>query len=246
MINNKKITVVMPAYNAGATLEETYNNIALDIVDEIILVDDCSIDNTVEVSEKLGIRTIRHEKNCGYGANQKTCYSEALKSGADIVVMLHPDFQYDPRLIPALASMIAYDNYDCAIASRFLVNSAKNSKMPKYKYIANRFLTTFQNICLHKGLSEYHSGYRAFNRKVLENINLSSLDDDFIFDNQMLALIYYKGFSIGEISCPTKYFDAASSINFKRSMKYGFGVLWVSIQYILAKSGIKLNPFNYR
>ena len=244
MINGKKITVVMPAYNAGKTLKETYDNIALDIVDEVILVDDCSSDDTVEVSKSLGIKTICHEKNCGYGANQKTCYKEAIETGADIIVMLHPDFQYDPRLIPALASMIAYDNYDCAIASRFLVNSAKQSKMPKYKYISNRFLTMFQNFCLNKGLSEYHSGYRAFKRSVLENINLSDLDDDFIFDNQMLALIYFKRYSIGEISCPTKYFDAASSINFKRSLKYGFGVLWVSIQYILAKIGLKLKPFN--
>ncbi len=243
MLNNKKITVVMPAYNAGATLGETYNNIPLDIVDQIILVDDCSSDDTVALAESLNIKVITHEKNLGYGANQKTCYKEALKSDSDIIVMLHPDFQYDPNLIPALASMIAYNNYDCAIASRFLVQSALKSKMPKYKYVANRFLTAFQNICLNRGLSEYHSGYRAFSREVLETINFSKLDDDFIFDNQMLALIYYNNFSIGEISCPTKYFDAASSINFLRSMKYGFGVLKVSISYLLSRFGIYTGVF---
>ena len=243
MINNKKITVVMPAYNAGATLYETYKNISSDIVDEVILVDDCSADNTVELSKSLGIKTIVHEKNLGYGANQKTCYKEALNSGADIIIMLHPDFQYDPRLIPALSCMLAYDNYDCAIASRFLVHSALKSKMPKYKYIANRFLTWFQNLCLNKGLSEYHSGYRAFSRKVLEGIDIEKLDNDFIFDNQMLALIYYKGFSIGEISCPTKYFDAASSISFLRSMKYGMGVLGVSILYLVSRIGLRFSIF---
>lgn len=243
MINNKKITVVMPAYNAGATLKETYDNIAFDIVDDIILVDDCSSDNTVEVAKSLNISTISHKKNLGYGANQKTCYQEALKRNSDIIIMLHPDFQYDPKLIPALASMLAYDNYDCAIASRFLVQSAQHSKMPKYKFFANKFLTCFQNLCLNKGLSEYHSGYRAFTRKVIENINFTELDDDFIFDNQFLALIAYKGYSIGEISCPTKYFDAASSINFCRSLKYGFGVLWVSLQYFFSRIGIKNGIF---
>lgn len=243
MLNNKKITVVMPAYNAGATLKETYDNIPKDIVDDIILVDDFSKDNTVEVAKALGIKTIIHDKNIGYGGNQKTCYKEALKTEADIVIMLHPDFQYDPNLVPALASMLAYDNYDCAIASRFLVQSALKSKMPKYKYIANRFLTTFQNLCLNKGLSEYHSGYRAFSRKTLEKIDFSKLNDDFIFDNQMLALIYYNKFSIGEISCPTKYFDAASSINFIRSLKYGFGVLKVSIDYLLTRFKIYTGIF---
>ena len=243
MLNNKKITVVMPAYNAQATLKETYNNIPFDIVDEVVLVDDCSQDETVKLSNKLGIKTIVHQENLGYGANQKTCYKEALNSNADIVIMLHPDFQYDPRLIPALASMIAYDNYDCAIASRMLVGSAKNSKMPKYKYIANRFLTAFQNFFLNKNLSEYHSGYRAFSRKVLETLPLEKLNNDFIFDNEMLALIHYNNFSIGEISCPTKYFDAASSINFKRSCKYGLGVLKISLLYRLAKIGFKKNIF---
>ncbi|MBQ7286974.1 MAG: glycosyltransferase family 2 protein, partial [Candidatus Gastranaerophilales bacterium] len=182
-------------------------------------------------------------KNLGYGGNQKTCYKEALNLGADIVVMLHPDFQYDPRLIPSLASMIAYDNYDCAIASRMLVGSAKNSKMPKYKYFANKFLTAFQNLFLNKNLSEYHSGYRAFSAEVLKNLPLEKLSNDFIFDNEMLALIYYKNYSIGEISCPTKYFDGASSINFLRSTKYGFGVLKVSLLYRLAKLGIKTQLF---
>lgn len=233
----------MPAYNAGKTLEETYKNIAFDIVDEVILVDDCSIDNTVAISESLGIKTIVHSKNLGYGANQKTCYNEALKMNSDIIIMLHPDFQYDPRLIPALASMLAYENYDCAIASRFLVGSAFNSKMPKYKYLANRFLTFFQNLCLSEGLSEYHSGYRAFSGELLKKIDFMKLDNDFIFDNQMLALIYYNNFSIGEISCPTKYFDAASSINFIRSLKYGFGVLFVSVLYLLARFGLKLSFF---
>ena len=234
----------MPAYNSGMTLKETYDNVPKDIVDDIILVDDCSKDNTIEVANSLNIKVIQHDKNSGYGANQKTCYKEALKDNADIIIMLHPDFQYDPNLIPALASMIAYDNYDCAIASRFLVQSALKSKMPKYKYIANRFLTAFQNLCLNKGLSEYHSGYRAFSSKVLKTINFSKLSDDFIFDNQMLALIYYNNFSIGEISCPTKYFDAASSINFARSVKYGFGVLLTSVQYLLSRFNIKIGIFN--
>lgn len=229
MINGKKIAVVMPAYNAAKTLEETFEAIPKGIADEIILVDDFSSDNTVEIAKKLGITTITHDKNSGYGANQKTCYKNALATGADIIVMLHPDFQYDPNLIPALASMIAYNNYDCSIASRFLVGSAKHSKMPKYKYIANKFLTFFQNICLGKRLSEYHSGYRAFSAEVLKSIDFEKLSNDFIFDNQILARICLKGYSIGEISCPTKYFDAASSINFIRSLKYGFGVLFVSL-----------------
>ncbi len=243
MLNNKKIVVVMPAYNAQATLKETYDNIPKEFVDEILLVDDCSVDKTVEVSKELGIKTITHDKNLGYGANQKTCYAHALDFGADIVIMLHPDFQYDPKLIPALISMIAYDNYDCAIASRMLVGSAKNSKMPKYKYFANKFLTAFQNFFLNKSLSEYHSGYRAFSKEVLKSLPYEKMSNDFVFDNQMLALIYHKGFSIGEISCPTKYFDGASSINFLRSCKYGFGVLKVSLLYRLSKIGFKTKLF---
>ena len=243
MINNKKIVIVMPAYNAQATLKETFEAIPKDIVDDILLVDDCSKDNTVELAKTIGIKTITHEKNLGYGGNQKTCYNEALKLGADIVIMLHPDFQYDPNLIPALASMIAYDNYDCAIASRMLVGSAKNSKMPKYKYFANKFLTAFQNIFLNKNLSEYHTGYRAFSAETLRSLPYEKMSNDFIFDNEMLALIYYKKFSIGEISCPTKYFDGASSINFIRSCKYGLGVLKVSLLYRLAKLGLKTKLF---
>lgn len=235
----------MPAYNAQATLKKTFDAIPKDCIDEIILVDDNSTDDTVKLSKELGLKTICHNKNLGYGANQKTCYNEAFKSKADIIIMLHPDFQYDPRLIPSLASLIAYDNYDCAIASRMLVNSAKYSKMPKYKYFANKFLTTFQNLFLNKGLSEYHSGYRAFSADLLKKINLEKLSDDFIFDNQLLALIYYKNYTIGEISCPTKYFDGASSINFLRSCKYGIGVLLISIQYRLAKIGIKTSIFRY-
>lgn len=228
----------MPAYNAEKTLKETFDNLSKENIDEIILVDDCSIDKTVEIAKKLGIKTIVHDKNSGYGANQKTCYKEALKINADVVVMLHPDFQYDPRLIQALASMVAYDNYDCAMASRMLVNSAKHSKMPKYKYFANKFLTFIQNIALNQGLSEYHSGYRAYSSAVLNSIDFEKLSDDFIFDNEILALICYKNFSIGEISCPTKYFDSASSINFINSIKYGLGVLKVCLKYLLAKSKI--------
>lgn len=234
----------MPAYNAQATLKETFENIP-DIVDEIILTDDASDDNTVQLSKSLGIKTLSHKKNLGYGANQKTCYKEALKNNSDIIIMLHPDFQYDPRLIPALASMIAYNNYDCVIASRMLVNSAKHSKMPKYKYIANKFLTFIQNIVLNKGLSEYHSGYRAFSSEVLKTIDFEKLSNDFIFDNQMIAVVLFKGYSIGEISCPTKYFDNASSISFFRSVKYGFGVLKVTFEYLLAKSKVyKSRIFN--
>ena len=220
----------MPAYCAGLTLNKIYEAIPREIIDDILLVDDCSLDNTVEISKSLGIKTFVHEKNLGYGANQKTCYKEALKLGADIVIMLHPDFQYDPRLIPAMASMVAFGNYDCALASRFLVNSAKNSKMPKYKYFANRFLTAFQNFCLKEGLSEYHTGYRAFSCELLEKIDFNKFDNEFIFDNEMLTEISKNNFSIGEISCPTKYFKEASSINFARSVKYGFGVLWLSIK----------------
>ena len=245
MINHKKIIIVLPAYNAQATLKETYEAIPKELVDDIILVDDCSNDKTSEISKSLGIKTITHSKNLGYGANQKTCYNEALKLNSDIIIMLHPDFQYDPRLIPALASMIAYDNYDCAMASRMLVGSAKNSKMPKYKYFANKFLTTFQNVFLNKHLSEYHSGYRAFSKEILEKIPYQNLSNDFIFDNEMLALIYYNNFSIGEISCPTKYFDGASSINFARSCKYGFGVLKTSILYRLAKIKLKFGIFKF-
>ncbi len=231
MLNNKKIIVVMPAYNAQATLEKTYSEIPKEFVDEIILVDDFSKDKTVEISKRLGIKTFCHNKNLGYGANQKTCYNKALENKADIIIMLHPDYQYNPKLIPAMASMIAYNNYDFVIASRFLAGSAKKSKMPRYKYFANKFLTSFQNLLLNKDLSEYHSGYRAFSSEILKKIDYNSLSNDFIFDNELIALICYNNFSIGEISTPARYFNEASSINFKNSCKYGLGVIHTNIKY---------------
>ena len=239
MLNNKKIIIVMPAYNAQATLKKTYDEIPKNFIDEIILVDDFSKDKTVQISKQLGIKTICHKENLGYGANQKTCYNAALESGADIVIMLHPDYQYDPKLIPSIASMIAFDNYDFVIASRFLNGSAKKSKMPRYKYFANRFLTTFQNIMLNQDLSEYHSGYRAFSAKVLRQINYQKLDNDFIFDNEFLSLICFNNFRIGEISAPAKYFKEASSINFLRSCKYGLGCIKISLLFAISKLGFK-------
>lgn len=239
MINGKKVVVVMPAYNAEKTLEMTYNEIPMDIVDEVILTDDHSGDNTLEVAKRLGIgEVIRHEQNRGYGANQKTCYNRALELGADIVIMVHPDYQYTPKLIPSIAYMIAEGVYPAVLASRILGKGALRGGMPMIKYISNRFLTLFQNILLNQKLSEYHSGYRAFSREVLEAINYNANSNDFIFDNQMLAQIFYAGFEIGEMTCPTKYFDDASSINLKRSFVYGFGVLGVSIRYRLAKWGL--------
>lgn len=238
MINGKKIVVIMPAYNAEKTLEITYNEIYKDFVDKVILVDDNSVDNTKDVSKRLNITTIVHNENKGYGGNQKSCYTAALKENADIVIMLHPDYQYTPKLIPAMASMIAFGEYDAVIASRMLTNSALKGGMPLYKFIANKFLTGFQNLFLGQRLSEYHTGFRAFSRDILQNLPLMDCDDDFIFDNEMLALIYYYGYNIGEISCPTKYFPEASSINFKRSTKYGFGVLKVSLEYFLAHLGL--------
>lgn len=238
MINGKKIAVIMPAYNAEKTLEMTFGEISKNVVDKIILVDDKSSDKTIEVAKKLGITTIVHKNNLGYGANQKSCYIAALKENADIVVMLHPDYQYTPKLIPAMASMIAYGEYDAVIASRMLTGSALKGGMPMYKYISNKFLTIFQNILCGKRLSEYHSGFRAFSAEILKTLPLGECDNDFIFDNQMLALVLYCGYTIGEISCPTKYFPDASSINLKRSLKYGFGVLGVSIEYLLANLGI--------
>ena len=243
MINNKKVVVIMPAYNAEKTLEKTYNEIYKNFVDEIILVDDFSSDDTKEVAKRLNITTIVHEKNTGYGGNQKTCYRAALKADADIVIMLHPDYQYTPKLIPAMASMMAFEEYDAVIASRMLGNSALKGGMPFYKFVSNRFLTEFQNFMLGEKLSEYHTGFRGFTKKILENLPLEDCSDDFIFDNQMLALILYNGYKIGEISCPTKYFAEASSINFVRSCKYGLEVLGVSIQYRLAKLGAPLRLF---
>ena len=238
MINNKKVVVIMPAYNAEKTLEQTYSEIYKDIVDEIILVDDNSSDKTKEVAKRLGITTIVHDKNKGYGGNQKSCYTAALKTDADIVIMVHPDYQYTPKLVPAMASMIAFDEYDACIASRFIGKGALEGGMPLYKYIANKCLTFIQNMLMGERLTEYHTGFRAFSKEVLEKCPLKDCDDDFVFDNEMLALIFYKGFTIGQISCPTKYFPDASSINFMRSCKYGFGVLRVSALYALAKLGI--------
>lgn len=240
MLNGKKIIVVLPAYNAELTLEKTYREIPCDLVDEVILVDDASKDNTVELAKSLGIeKIIRHQRNKGYGANQKTCYKKALEYGADIVIMLHPDYQYTPLLIPAMSSMIASGVYPVVLGSRILGKGALKGGMPLYKYIANRFLTLFQNIMLSQKLSEYHTGYRAFSKEVLDAVNFEVNSDDFVFDNQMLAQIFFKGFEIAEITCPTKYFKEASSINFKRSMQYGLGVLGVSVLYVLNKFGFK-------
>ena len=243
MINGKKVIVIMPAYNAEKTLEKTYNEIYQNFVDEIILVDDFSYDETKEIAKRLDITTIVHEKNLGYGGNQKSCYRAALKAGADIVIMLHPDYQYTPKLIPAIASMMAFDEYDAVIASRMLGNSALKGGMPLYKFISNRFLTEFQNIVIGEKLSEYHTGFRGFTRKILETLPLEDCSNDFIFDNQMLALILFNGYKIGEISCPTKYFKEASSINFIRSCKYGLEVLLVSLKYRFAKLGFPVKLF---
>lgn len=239
MIDKKKIVVVLPAYNAAKTLERTYNEIPNDIVDEVVLVDDNSTDNTVEVAQKLGIRhIIPHENNKGYGGNQKSCYNKALEIGGDIVIMLHPDYQYTPKLIEAMSYMIAHDVYPVVLGSRILGKGALKGGMPWYKYVANRILTLSQNILMNQKLSEYHTGYRAFSKEVLETVDYNVNSDDFVFDNQMLAQIFYKGFEIAEITCPTKYFEEASSINFKRSAIYGLGVLWVSVQYRLSKWGL--------
>lgn len=239
MLNGKKICVVLPAYNAASTLEQTYNEIPFDIVDEIVLVDDASSAKTTEKAKELGISNIiRHEQNRGYGGNQKSCYAKALKLGADIIIMLHPDYQYTPKLIHSIASIIAYDVYPVVLASRILGKGALNGGMPKYKYIANRFLTLTQNILMSQKLSEYHSGYRAFSKEVFKKIDVSKNSEDFVFDNQMIAQIFYAGFEIGEVTCPTKYFKEASSINFSRSITYGLGVLGVSFQYRIAKLGI--------
>ncbi len=236
MINGKKIVVVMPAYNAEKTLEQTYAEIPMDIVDEVILTDDCSKDNTVEKAEELGIKEVLvHEKNKGYGGNQKTCYNRALEIGADIVIMVHPDYQYTPKLVHSMAYMIANGVYPVCLASRILGKGALKGGMPIVKYIANRCLTLGQNFLLHQKLSEYHTGYRAFSAEVLRDINYNVASDDFIFDNEMLAQIFYKGYEIGEVTCPTKYFDEASSINFRRSSIYGLGVIRVSFLYRLCK-----------
>jgi glycosyltransferase involved in cell wall biosynthesis len=242
MIHGKKLIVVMPAYNAEKTLRQTFEELPHEYVDEVILVDDASHDYTVTVARELGIHTIIHAENKGYGANQKTCYREALNRGADIVVMVHPDYQYSPRLVTAMASMITSGHYDVVLASRILGGTARKGGMPLYKYISNRFLTFFENIMLGIKLSEYHTGYRAFSRIVLETLPLEENSDDFVFDNEMIAQAAFFGFHLGEISCPTKYFEEASSISFSRSVKYGIGVLLTSVKYVLQKTGMLSSP----
>jgi glycosyltransferase involved in cell wall biosynthesis len=233
MIRNKKVVVVLPAYNAAKTLENTYNELPFDIVDEVILVDDFSNDNTAEIARSLGIQTIVHTENLGYGGNQKRCYKEALALGADIVIMVHPDYQYTPKLVPPMAYLIASDEFDVVLGSRILSGGALRGGMPLYKYISNRILTLIQNILVRQKLSEYHTGYRAFNRSVLETLPLDENDNDFVFDNQMLCQIIHFGFRIGEMTCPTKYFPEASSIKLLRSIKYGIGVLKTSLEFRL-------------
>ena len=239
MFNGNKVIVVMPAYRAALTLERTYREIPLDLVDDVILVDDASPDNTVDVARQLGIRyVIRHDRNKGYGGNQKTCYAKALELGADIVVMLHPDYQYTPMLLPAMISIIGNGLYPVVFASRILGKGALKGGMPMYKYIANRFLTFTQNLLMNQKLSEYHTGYRAFSGEVLRSLDFTHNSDDFIFDNEMIAQIFYKGYEIAEVTCPTKYFEEASSINFTRSSIYGLGVLRTSLLYMFTKLGL--------
>lgn len=238
MIHGKRLAVVMPAYNAETTVERTVREIPPGYVDEIILVDDASRDHTVEVARRLGLRTLCHERNRGYGGNQKTCYREALHVGADVIVMLHPDYQYSPKLVVAMASMIAVGHYDIVLGSRILCGSAVRGGMPIYKYVMNRMLTFVQNLVMGAKLSEYHTGYRAFSREVLEKLPLEENSDDFVFDNEMLAQAHFLGYRIGEISCPARYEPESSSISFKRSVRYGFGVLRTTFSYRLAKWGL--------
>ena len=256
MLNGQKIIVVMPAYNAARTLEKTYRELPFEFVDEVLLVDDASKDTTVDLSRSLGLTTFLHKQNMGYGKNQKTCYREALARGADIVVMVHPDYQYSPKLVTPMAGMIACGEYDVVLASRILGNGALKGGMPRYKYISNRFLTAFQNLMIGQKLSEYHTGYRAFSRRVLEALPLEENTNDFLFDNEMLAQIVFFNFRIGEISCPTRYFEEASSINFQRSVKYGLGVLLTSLKFrgqkmrlgsfrIFSENGARLEPASF-
>lgn len=239
MVKGKKVVVVMPAYNAALTLEKTYKEINFEIVDEVVLVDDNSTDNTVEVAQSIGIKhIIRHDVNKGYGGNQKSCYKKALELGADIAIMVHPDYQYTPLLIEPISYIIANELYPCVLASRILGKGALKGGMPMYKYIANRFLTFSQNLLIGQKLSEYHTGYRAFNREILETISFETNSDDFVFDNQMLSQIVYADFEIAEVTCPTKYFEEASSINLKRSTIYGLGVLWTSFKHFLQRMGL--------
>jgi glycosyltransferase involved in cell wall biosynthesis len=237
MINGKRIAVVLPAYNAERTLQATVRELP-DMVDIRILVDDNSSDRTVEVARSLGLQVFVHDRNYGYGRNQQTCYREALAEGAEVVIMVHPDYQYTPLLVTAMASMVAYGVYDVVLGSRIIGGTALRGGMPVYKYVFNRFLTAFENVFLRVKLSEYHTGYRAFNRKVLTDLPLLENSDDFVFDNQMLAQCVYFGFRIGEVSCPTKYFEEASSINFRRSLTYGLGVMATTLQFALQKSGL--------
>jgi glycosyltransferase involved in cell wall biosynthesis len=237
LVNGKKVVVVLPAYNAAKTLKRTYQDIPRAFVDDVVLVDDASWDGTPAVAHELGIKVVIHEENKGYGGNQKTCYRTALDLGADIVIMLHPDYQYTPKLIPAMATMIAYGEFDAVLASRILGIGALQGGMPLYKYISNRFLTLLENLLVGHKLSEYHTGYRAFSREILERLPLDKNSDDFVFDNQMLAQIIWFGYRIGEVSCPTKYFEEASSINFRRSVIYGFGVLKTAFQFRFCKWG---------
>lgn len=257
MLNGKKIVIVMPAYNAEKTLRQTVAEIPRDIVDEILLVDDASSDKTIAVANDLGLTTFKHNKNYGYGRNQKTCYQEALKRDADIVIMVHPDYQYSPKLIVPMAGMIAFGEYDFVLGSRILGKGAIKGGMPVYKYVANRFLTLAQNILMSQKLSEYHTGFRAFRREILEELPLEENSDDFVFDNEMIAQAFYFRYRVGEISCPTRYFADASSINFPRAIEYGLGVLSTSFKYkfhkmnlfkskLFGEGGKKLKPTYYR
>lgn len=239
MIEQQKVVVVLPAYNAERTLSATLAEIPAGVVDDVVLVDDASSDDTADLARELGLEHVLvHDRNRGYGANQKTCYAKALSLDADIVVMLHPDYQYTPRLIPAMAGLVASGQFQAVLGSRILGGGALAGGMPMYKYVANRLLTAFQNFCTGAKLSEYHTGYRAFSRTLLEQIDFASDSDDFLFDNQMLARIIYSGERIGEITCPTKYFPEASSINFRRSVRYGLGVVSISTQHLLARIGL--------
>ncbi len=242
MIQGMKVVVVMPAYNAEKTLRQTVAEIDRDLVDEIVLVDDCSKDDTVRVAKELGLHIKVHDRNRGYGGNQKSCYKMALDLGAEFVVMVHPDYQYTPKLIPAMASMLASGQFEIALGSRILGGGSLRGGMPMYKYISNRILTSAQNLMIGAKLSEYHTGYRAFTRRVLTTLPLENNSDDFVFDNQMLLQAVYAGFAIAEITCPTKYFDDASSINFKRSVQYGLGCMWGSAQFVLNKWGLQQSP----
>lgn len=242
MLNGKKIIVVMPAYNAERTLRQTYDEIPRDIVDDVILVDDASRDRTVAIATELGIHCVVHPSNAGYGANQKTCYRRALELGADVVVMVHPDYQYTPKLITAMAAMITSGVYHAVLGSRVLGRGALAGGMPLYKFVANRVLTLIQNLCLAQKLTEYHTGYRAFSRDVLVRLPLEENSNDFVFDNEMIVQLVFFGYEVAEITCPAKYFEDASSINFRRSVRYGLEVLRTTLRYVLARAGVKSHP----